>query len=56
MARVAQRRKLTYILEKNKHSHLLVDLDTTAAFTPFPPLEWEKKPGEKGEHIFLSPL
>lgn len=44
--------KLTYILEKNKQSHLLIDLDTTPAHLIFPPLEWEKKPGEHGNLSF----
>lgn len=43
---------LTYILEKNKNSHFLIDLDTTTASLEFPPLEWEKKPGEKGKISF----
>lgn len=44
--------KLTYILETNKKSHLLVDLDTTAASLIFPPLGWEKRPGERGKISF----
>lgn len=44
--------KLTYILGKNKESQLLVDLDTTDAHLHFPPLGWEKKPGERGNISF----
>lgn len=44
--------KLTYILEKDKKSQILVALDTTAADLVFPPLEWEKKPGERGNISF----
>lgn len=44
--------KLTYIMGKNKESRLLVDLDTTDANLIFPPLEWEKKPGERGNISF----
>ena len=40
---------ITYILDKNKTSHLRVGLDITAASLAFPPLDWEKEPGEKGE-------
>lgn len=44
--------RLTYILEKNKNSHLLVDLDTTMTDLSFVPLGWEKKPGERGAISF----
>ncbi len=37
---------LTYELEKNTKSNLLVSLDLTPAALTFPPLEWNKKPGE----------
>ena len=46
------RAKLTYIMERSKHSHLTINLDTTAAYLVFPPLEWEKKPGEQGNISF----
>jgi hypothetical protein len=44
--------KVTYELEKEEKSRLTVDLDTTHASLVFPPLEWEKKVGEKGELSF----
>lgn len=44
--------KLTYSLEKNKNSALLIDLDTTMSSLVFPPLAWEKKPGERSGIAF----
>ncbi len=44
--------KITYILEKNKNSHILVDLDTTPSSLGFLPLGWEKKPGEESKISF----
>ena len=43
---------LTYILEQNKKSRFHVELDTTQATLTFPPLDWKKKAGEKGELSF----
>lgn len=45
--------KLTYTLESTKKSHLFVDLDTTTAHLSFAPLNWEKKPGERGSLSFV---
>lgn len=44
--------KLTYTHEKDDKSRLIMDIDTTLATLVFPPLEWEKKAGEKGELSF----
>lgn len=44
---------LTYTLEQDKKSRFLVELDTTPATLTFPPLEWHKKSGEKGELSFV---
>jgi hypothetical protein len=44
---------LTYTLDQEKKSSLRVDLDTTSATLSFPPLEWEKRVGEKGDISFL---
>ncbi len=46
------RAKLTYTFEKDKKSHFFVDLDITRAILDFPPLGWEKKPGEAGNLSF----
>lgn len=44
--------KLTFTIEHDKKSRLIVDLDTTPVHLIFPPLEWEKKAGEKGNISF----
>jgi len=44
--------KLTYTHEKGDKSRLIMNIDTTSATLKFPPLEWEKKAGEKGELSF----
>jgi len=43
---------LTYTLDRKRKGHFLIDLDTTLATFSFPPLDWEKKSGEKGELSF----
>jgi len=44
--------KMTFTLEHDEKSRLIVDLDTTPANLSFPPLEWVKKNGEKGHLSF----
>jgi len=44
---------LLYTLEKDKRSYLRLDLDTTMATLTFAPLEWKKRPGEKGKLFFV---
>ncbi|MBP9692615.1 MAG: AsmA-like C-terminal domain-containing protein [Alphaproteobacteria bacterium] len=44
--------KLTYTHEKDDKTRLILDINTTPATLLFPPLEWEKKAGEKGELSF----
>ncbi len=39
---------LIYTVEKDKKSYLRVNMDATPATLSFVPLEWEKRPGEKG--------
>lgn len=44
--------KMTYTLERDKKSHLRVDLETTPTTLSFAPLGWEKKAGEPGSLSF----
>lgn len=44
---------LTYTLEKNKKGYLSVDMDLTSSTLSVPPLEWGKKPGERGQVSFV---
>ena len=44
---------LQFTLDKNKKSYLGINLDLTPASLSFAPLEWKKKPGEKGKVSFV---
>ncbi len=44
--------KLTFTLEHDKKSRLIVDLNTKGSVLNFPPLRWEKKAGEESHISF----
>lgn len=43
---------IIYSLDQQDNGHLSVNLDITPSTLSFPPLEWQKNPGEKGEISF----